>query len=400
MALERKQRGQQIRRWLLLIGGLGLVVGAFVGVRFWRATTPVTPGPFYTPPDPLPAGAPGTLIRSEPLDAALPEGAQAWRILYLSTGLNGEPIAVSGVVTAPAGASATLRPVLAWAHGTIGVLPECAVSQTADPYAQTPAIELMVQEGFVVVATDYPGLGTPGIHPYIVGRVTAHSVLDAIRAARQLPVSAGDEYAVWGASQGGHSALWTAQLGDSYAPELTLVGAAASAPAIDLAGIIRSRYNDVSGGVFTGAAFYAWSYHYPDADLDAIIEPARRAQFEKIARTCVSTPLAFLTLGGLLAPAEFLSVDILVTEPWRAIIAENTPRDPINVPLLITHGTADPLIDIELSVQEVERRCAAGEDVQFVRLPGVSHDAREESAVLVIGWIQDRFAGRPTGSNC
>jgi acetyl esterase/lipase len=392
--------GSSLLRWLGLAVALALVFGAIAAYRFWRSTVPTPITAFYTPPDPLPAAPPGTLIRFEPLPDALPEGAQAWRILYLSTGVNGEPIAVSGVVTAPAGEGSTPRPVLAWAHGTVGVLPECAVSQTKNPYAQSPHVPLMVREGFVVVATDYPGLGTPGIHPYLVGPVAARSVLDGIRAARQLPVSAGDRYAVWGASQGGNSALWTAQLAAAYAPELTLVGAAASAPAIDLAAIIESKYDDVGGGVFSGMAFYAWSQIYPAADLDAIIKPEQRAQFEKIVRTCVSTPRAFLTVGGLLKPSDYLSADVAAIEPWKTIMAENSPRGPIAAPLLLTHGTADPLIAFEQSVEAAAQRCAAGEDVELVRLPGVGHDAREDSAVLVIGWIQDRFAGRPTGSTC
>jgi pimeloyl-ACP methyl ester carboxylesterase len=400
MAREAPSRRGVIWRWITLIGVLVLVFVALLGYRFYRSTIPTPTTAFYTPPDPLPAGAPGTLIRYEELPDALPDGAQAYRILYTSTGLNGEPIAVSGVVTAPAGESATPRPMLAWAHGTVGVLPVCAVSQTSNPYAQTPAIQLMVDEGFVVVATDYPGLGTPGVHPYIVGPVAANAVLDSIRAARQLPVSAGDQYAVWGASQGGHSSLWTAQRAAEYAPDLTLIAAAASAPAINLAGIIGSKANDLGGGVFTGEALYAWSQLYPGANLDDIIKPEQRAQFERIAQTCISTPAAFLTIGGLMTPAEYLSVDVLSTEPWRTIIDENTPRGRVAVPLLVTHGTADTLIDFDLSVQDVARRCAEGENVQFVRLPGVGHDAREESAVIVIGWIQDRFAGRPTGSNC
>lgn len=131
-----------------------------------------------------------------------------------------------------------------------------------------------------------------------------------------------------------------------------------------------------------------------DANLDDIIRPERREQFEKMARTCISTPRAFLTIGGLLKPSEYLSVDVVATEPWRP------PHGRVSAALLITHGTADTLNSFDLSVQDVARRCAEGEEIQLVRLPGVAHDAREESAVLVLGWVQDRYAGRPTGWTC
>lgn len=388
------------KRWLTLFCII-LLLAVGVSLRlFQRAATAIPPPPFYTPPNPLAVGIPGTIIRSEPVNDNLPEGAVAWRIMYLSTGIKGEPIAVTAVVVAPKEKGTSPRPIIAWSHGTIGVLPECAVSHTKDPYKQTPVVDLMVREGFVVVATDYPGLGTPGIHPYLVGTVSAYSILDSVRAARQLDVNAGDRFVVWGASQGGQAALWAAQSAAEYTPELKLVAAATSAPAINLAGIIKAKSDDQGGGVFISEALYAWSHSYPNANLDTIIKPEHRSQFELMAKTCVSTPLAFLTIGELLKPSEYLSVDLLATEPWRTIIDTNTPRGRINVPLLITHGTADTLIPIELSEADVERRCAEGENVQFVRLPGVGHDARNESGVLTVGWIEDRFAERNAPSIC
>jgi len=388
-------------RWLVWGCILVIIAGGVLVWRFQQAATALPPPAFYTPPNPLPAGAPGTIIRKELLSDNLPAGAVAWRIMYLSTGINGGPIAVTGVVVAPQDPGPAPRPVIAWAHGTVGVLPECAVSHTPDPYKQTPVVELMIREGFVVAATDYLGLGTPGVHPYLVGNVSATAILDSVRAAQQLEVNAGDRFMVWGASQGGQAALWAAQSAAAYAPELELVAAAASAPAINLAGIIQAKMDDQGGGVFISEAVYAWSHVYPEANLDAIIKPEQRAQFERMATTCVSTPAAFLKLGTLLKPSEYLSVDLLATEPWRTIIDQNTPRGPITVPLLITHGSADTLIPIELSEVDVARRCAAGENVQFVRLPGVGHDARNESGVLTVGWIEDRFAERNgSGGSC
>jgi acetyl esterase/lipase len=391
-------------RWILLLvlAIVTLVIAGIVSliVRFQRASTPTPPSAFYTPPDVLPEGEPGTIIRSEPLPDSLPEGAQAYRVMYLSTGLNGEPIAVTGTIVAPAGESDTPRPVIAWAHGTTGIFPECGVSHTSDPYQQTPVIDRMINAGFVVAITDYPGLSTPGIHPYIVGSVEAYTVLDSVRAARQLDVSAGDRFVVWGASQGGHAALWTAQTAPDYAPELTLLGAAASAPATDLRGIAESKLDDQAGGIFLGYVFRSWSEMYPGANLDEIIKPEMREQFEAMIRPCFTAPAAFLTVGGILTPNEYLSVDILNTEPWVTLLEQNSPRGRIDVPILIAHGTADPLIPMELSVAEAARRCSEGENVQFARYPGSVHDAREDTAVMILGWVLDRFAGRPTGSNC
>jgi hypothetical protein len=44
-------------------------------VKYHRAATPQIPSAFYTPPQPLPPGQPGSIIRKETLPSNLPEGA-------------------------------------------------------------------------------------------------------------------------------------------------------------------------------------------------------------------------------------------------------------------------------------------------------------------------------------
>src|ERR1700722_12590619 len=62
--------------------------------RFQASTTlPLTS--FYDTPHPLPAGKPGELIRSEPINQySLPYELSALRILYYSRTANGEGVAV------------------------------------------------------------------------------------------------------------------------------------------------------------------------------------------------------------------------------------------------------------------------------------------------------------------
>jgi pimeloyl-ACP methyl ester carboxylesterase len=86
----------------------------------------------------------------------------------------------------------------------------------------------------VIVATDYVGLGTAGPHPYLIGQGEARSVLDSVRAARQMPqLSLQPATVVWGHSQGGHAALWAGALAPSYAPDVHVLAVAALAPASD-----------------------------------------------------------------------------------------------------------------------------------------------------------------------
>ena len=89
------------------------------------------------------------------------------------TVLENRDIAVSGVILAPTGAAPTDgRPVVSWAHPTTGVAPACAPSLSPAQAVLIPGLAGMLQAGYVVAATDYPGLGTSGPHPYRRPRVS------------------------------------------------------------------------------------------------------------------------------------------------------------------------------------------------------------------------------------
>ena len=179
------------------------------------------------------AGKPGSIIRVWPLEGGGPAGADAFRILYRSTGLKGEPIAVSGSIFIPSGvAPAGGRNVIAWAHPTTGVVSSCAASLMPDDAGMIWGLADMLAQGYVVTATDYPGLGTPGPHPYLIGVSEGRAVLDSVRAAQNLPsAGASNRFVVWGHSQGGHASLYAGELAAGYAPDLKIVGVAAAAPA-------------------------------------------------------------------------------------------------------------------------------------------------------------------------
>jgi hypothetical protein len=114
---------------------LVLVLAAVI--LFAAATRNPPTGAFYEPPPTLPAES-GEIIRSEPFTAGVPDGARAWRVLYASTDAQDTPIAVSALIVAPRTPPPGPSPVLAWSHGTTGVVPPCAPSLSADPFAGIP----------------------------------------------------------------------------------------------------------------------------------------------------------------------------------------------------------------------------------------------------------------------
>jgi uncharacterized membrane protein HdeD (DUF308 family) len=228
----------QRRRWpraLQLIGtvtALGLAMGGMAISVAVHRSQPSAPGAFYQAPSPLPDGQPGTIIRNEVI-GGFHDGATTFRVLYKSTGYDGAPTAVSGIIVVPDGPSPVGgRKVVAFTHGTVGVATNCSPSlQSSKALPVYEGLDEFVAAGYVIAATDYQGLGTPGPHPYLVGQSEAMNALDGVRAADNLTKAhASTDFVVWGHSQGGQASLFTGQLAATYAPELHLLGVAAGAP--------------------------------------------------------------------------------------------------------------------------------------------------------------------------
>ncbi len=351
------------------------------------------------------AAKPGSILRVWPQVGGSVENATAYRILYRSTGLNGEPIAVSGAVLFRGDAArATRRDIVAWAHPTTGVVEKCAPTLLPDLSGTIAGIEEMLDRGYVIAATDYQGLGSEGMHPYLIGVSEARSVLDSVRAARELPdAAAGNRFAVWGHSQGGHAALFTGEQAASYAPELKLVGVAAAAPATYLGELFRADRGSIGGNSLTAMVLLSWSKIY-DIPLDNVVVPAAMRSFKSVASTCIERITELLRLEEIEAPLQrvFLKVDPTTIEPWRGIMENNTPgKLPPGAPVLILQGTADDLVRPKVSQQFADHLCAGGAVVEMRWLEGVSHAfAGYDGADTAVRWMEDRFHGRPATNGC
>lgn len=186
--------------------------------------------------DSPPPPGPGTIVSSRPLDEAelIPSAVTGYRLVYRTTGQNGEPQISAGNIYLPAG-----NPppggwrVVSWGHSTSGIAQGCApnlMGGIADTFDETPQLSAYLAQGYAVAATDYIGLGAPGHYEYLAGRAAGHAMLDIVRAGRIHDPALSDSYVPAGHSIGGQSALFAAQLSPNYAPELDLRGTVAYAP--------------------------------------------------------------------------------------------------------------------------------------------------------------------------
>ncbi|MEO7815386.1 MAG: lipase family protein [Sphingomicrobium sp.] len=347
----------------------------------------------------------GTLIAADPV-VDTPGGMQAWRVKYWTTDTAGRRREVTGMVVAPREAvSAQPRAVLAWTHGTWGVASRCAPSLSKDFWSATAGLDA-VRSGYVVVAPDYAGLGSAGMHPFLVGEDTARSVIDGVRAARQIPgAAAGSRYAVWGESQGGHAALWTAQSSRRYAPDLTLVGAAAAAPPTDLIENLRHTSNQALRSFFTAYIGHSWASHYR-APMASFGNRQTQGIMNRLAQNnCISLgmkPKLGMILGISVLNSRLKSIDIGRIEPWAMLARRNSPTTAnIGVPLLIAQNEKDDLVAPSVTAAHVRALCRSGNVVRRIAILGEGHaTSAKDSATATLAWIADRFAGTPAPNDC
>lgn len=204
---------------------------------------PATPKPMIPEP---PKGEPGTLLSQERQDTGIKD-ARAWRVRYVSRDVNGTAHEASGLVIAPRAKGAD-RPILTWCHGTTGLGDAACPSAQPDPARElityftpeatqqidygVPGLQGFIDDGWVVCATDYQGLGTPGMHQYTVNITNARDAVYLARAVRDLDVGAGTVLGCAGWSQGGGAAAAVAELEPADYGDLKLIGTVPMSPGV------------------------------------------------------------------------------------------------------------------------------------------------------------------------
>lgn len=346
----------------------------------------------------------GRLISADPI-ADTPAGVQAWRIRYWTTNQYGQPFQVTGVVAAPMEAiQPRPRRVIAWTHGAWGVAERCAPSLSPNFFSATAGIDA-VSRGYVVVAPDYIGLASPTMHPFLVGPDTAHAVLDGVRAAREIPgAAAGNDFAVWGESQGGHAALWTATAARSYARDLNLVATAAAAPPTDLAANLREAGDKNARALLLSFALHSWSTLY-GFSMDGIANRANQGIINRLAQNnCVSLnakPKLGTILGILTVARATKNKDIARIEPFGSFARANS-IDAVRVPgpLLIAQSSKDTIVAPSVTRKFAKAVCRRGTGIRWIEMAGDHGTSAKDSAQETIGWITSRFDGNPAPNDC
>lgn len=332
----------------------------------------------YKPPANLKRYAHGDLIWARRVENPLPQASRTWTLLYRSTSLRGKAIGVSGFVMLPKGKPPKRGwPVVSWAHGTSGIADRCAPSRDPDgPYTAyaAPQFGAWLKAGYAIANTDYEGLGTPGVHPYLVGRSEGRGVVDIVRASRQLDGRLARRYVIAGHSQGGHAALFAAALAPKRAPELRLRGVAAYAPASHLDLLSRALPSFTSTSGLSGLAALVLrgvSSVYPQIKPRQIASERALALLPQVDKVCLAALNGASAFGGI-APADLVrpGADL---EPLIKRLARQNPDLKIAVPILLAQGLADTTVLPPLTEQLDGELRARRNRVRYLTYPEVEH---------------------------
>lgn len=326
----------------------------------------------------------GTLITAVGLDPALsvPGAARALRILYSTPDQHDRPAVSTAAVFVPHAAPPPGGwPVIAWAHGTVGLGDDCTPSAHPRSARDDEYLSHWLDRGYVVVGTDYVGLGTPGLMSYLNSVTEAHSVIDSVKAAHQLDLPLSAKWAIVGQSQGGgaavNSAWWANRLaaGDG----LDYRGVVATGTPANIEQVVVQAGPDFDPGPLPPAAISYTSYILaalrearPDLGVDDVLSP-RGLELVDAAETVCKPALD--TLAGTTTLAELFVAPVAslpgIDEALGAFMG--TPVDGYDRPIFLGAGLRDTDVPARSSQLLDEQLRAHGQPVELHIYPDEDH---------------------------
>ncbi|GBQ20733.1 lipase family protein [Gluconacetobacter sacchari] len=266
--------------------------------------------------------------------------------------------------------------MLVWTHGTVGVADHCATSWAGTGKLFPAYIARWLQAGYAVVSSDYEGLGTPGLHPYLVGATEARNALDSARAVIGQTYHIANRVLIDGQSQGGGAAFATAGVAPSYAPELAVLGTIATGvpyitPKTMAAPPADPNAVDPAIAYMFYVTLVARSLD-PSLDTASLFTARALPVFEKAVSSCIDDLARGVKAAGLsdanaLRPGAMSRV-LKVVMPYYGYSTLALKQ-----PLFVGTGDADRDVSPLAQTMLVHDACAAGTVVERHVYPGKSH---------------------------
>jgi pimeloyl-ACP methyl ester carboxylesterase len=330
----------------------------------------------------------GTYPEIDSISAKVEHGVSVYRMTYYTSYKNELKIA-SGLVCVPTGEGTF--PIMSYQNGT-NTLHSNAPSVNPD-YELFTLLEFVASTGFVVAIPDYLGFGESDdmFHPYLDRASTVKSVLDMLRATREmaenhLDISLNDDLYIAGYSQGGWATMQLQkEIEEKYMDEFNLKASACGAGLYDL-----SYINEYVAGLanypmpyFLG---YIFNSYVNTGDITTPIDEVFKAPYAaKISTLYDGTKSGeqinaeLTTKVSDLFTADYLAnsaTDSKYASVVTAMEANSIAAWETEIPTLIIHGMEDDFVPTKVSTdiyQDFLAKGAAIDEVLWLPLPGLGH---------------------------
>ena len=349
---------------------------------------------------------PGTTLKVEDSNTAgylLPPCTAMTRMVYVSETITGSRVPVSAFILWPFSPKQIDGgyPIAAWAHGTSGITADSAPSNHKNVWQHFLAPYQLSTQGYVVVATDYAGLGVhktssgePITHQYMACPSHANDVVYAVQAAQQAFPKLSKNFVVIGHSQGGGAAWATAQR-QAIQPVSGYLGAVAVSPVTSLLDLPEPLLSVLNTAICPGMAST-----FPDFQIADIL--TKKGE-ERLAVITASKANMWSSLA-LLLEADLLHPDWKENHHRREYhYMTSNGGKPIGGPLLVFHGETDDKLSASVTAAAIDETAMKFPEcrLEYYFLPKVGHvPALQASQRVWMEWIADRFAGREIEPMC
>jgi pimeloyl-ACP methyl ester carboxylesterase len=349
---------------------------------------------------------PGTILKFDTVNANdrnVTAGNTVYRMQYTSLDLNGSVVPATGFIAFPqvnARGTEGKFPLVAWAHGTIGLFRGCAPTNSPNFYDYA-TWQPIVDRGYAVVATDYAGLGNNyTVHRYLTHQVHANDVYYSVTAARSvLGHLLTDEWMSAGHSQGG-GAAWKLAESHHVRNDSNYLGTVALSPAtyiIDM--LLESLKDGVTESLKGYLTFlpFAIERGLPSFNGTLVAAPMReRIRLAERMQVCIDG--MFSMTSGLneteLVDMQGATDSLPALEAWQnansAALGDKSPA-----PVLVIQGTNDSSVLANTTKKAWRNSCSFGNEVHLRLYEGQEHSPTPQASEPEwLGWIEDRFFGQ------
>jgi len=334
----------------------------------------------------------------------------AYKLKYVTTDPFGHRAYSTGEVFLPWGKMPRGGwPVISWAHGTSGLGDACAPSRIGPALRERDFYYLRrwLKQGYAIVASDYVGLGTPGLMPYLDGRTTAHSVVDMVKAGRRFATAhlpAGQQLAtkwvVIGQSQGGGAAIYTARWATRYGgPGLDYRGAVGTgAPAyiedyVSLLGPEVPPVGALPAGIVEYIAYIlaGLRYAHPELGIDGILTDEGK-KWVRLAETVCTNEFTEMLEGVNLG--DWFTAPIVTLPGFRETVVDylGMPESGYDRPFFMGHGVQDTDVPFAATAAYAGVLEANQQPVDFHAYPTGDHNTTLKLSLPdSIPFVRERF---------